>query len=73
MRWIIQKRLAGAQLTATAEYMGKRLSGQLKPYNINRFMPELTTSCLVDLHTEEGTFTFNCKYLKEIDLSTLEN
>ena len=69
MHWITKKILAGSQLTATAVYMGKSISGKLKPHSIDRTQVELTRTCLVDLLTVEGTFTFNCKHL--IDITTL--
>lgn len=64
-----KKNLTGSQLTATAVYKGKSLSGQLRPHSIDRTQVELTRSCLVDLLTVEGTFTFNCKHL--ISITTL--
>lgn len=70
--WVTKKYLDGSQLTAKAEYMGKSIYGQLKPHSIERTQAALTRSCLVDLLTEKGTFTFNCKHLKEIDISTLQ-
>jgi hypothetical protein len=69
IRWITLKFLAGSQLTATAVYFGKRISGQLKPHSLERTQQELARSCLVDLLTEKGTFTFNCKHI--IDINTL--
>lgn len=73
MRYITRNFCAGSLMRATALYQGIRISGQLKPHSIDRTQAELTRSRLVDLLTEDGTFTLNCKYLKEIDLLTLKN
>lgn len=59
----------GPHLRAKANFHGEK-KGALRPRSINRFYPDLTVSFLVDLITDEGTYTFNNKFLTEI---TVEN
>lgn len=67
MRWIVKKHLEyGTRLKARATYCGAELRGILRPRSIDRTQPELTRSTLVDLITNEGLRTFNCKYLTHI-------
>lgn len=66
MRWIVQKTLQGQKLYCKGTWASTFISGQLLPHSIDRTQPELTRSTLVDLITNEGLRTFNCKYLTHI-------
>lgn len=69
IRWIgIQTLFRNATLTAKAMYCNTELQGRLTLYSKNRFMPELSMTLLVNLLTPQGTYTFNCKHLTEIEL-----
>lgn len=59
----------GPHLRAKANFHGEK-QGTLRPRSINRYYSESTGSNLVDLTTDEGTYTFNNKFLTEI---TVEN
>lgn len=70
MRWIVKKHLEyGARLKARAVYCGAELRGILRPRSIDRTVHELTRSTLVDLITNKGLRTFNCKYLTHIEIT----
>ena len=68
IHWITAKTLTGSKLTASAFYHNTYLKGQLLPHSIDGTQFELTRSLLVDLITPQGTYTFNCKHLTDIEL-----
>lgn len=67
LRWIVLKTLAGTELYAKAEWAGKHISGRLLPHSIDRTQHSLTRSLLVDVITDDGTYTFHCKCLTHIN------
>lgn len=69
MRWIVQKTLQGQKLYCKGEWAGRRISGKLLPHSIDRTQPELTRSTLVDLITNKGLRTVNCKHLTHIEIT----
>lgn len=70
MRWIVKKHFEyGKRLKGRANYHGTELRGVLLPHSIDRTQTELTRSTLVDLITNEGLRTFNCKYLTHIEIT----
>ena len=69
LRWIVQKTLQGQKLYAKGTWAGKRISGQLLPRSIDRTQTELTRSTLVDIITNKGLRTVNCKHLTHIEIT----
>lgn len=66
--WIVRLHCRyGPHLQAKANFHGMK-KGTLRPRSINRYYPELTGSNLVDLITDDGTYTFNNKFLTEISV-----
>ena len=64
MRWIVQKTiLQGQTLYARGECAATPINGKLLPHSVDRTQRELTRSLLVDILTDNGTYTINCKHL----------
>ena len=68
MRWIVQKTILQCQtLYASGECAATPINGKLLPHSVDRTQYELTRSLLVDILTDNGTYTITCKHLTRID------